>query len=173
MSDTGNAKEYNQELHAMKKKKPTSFCEIPSEENPAAAGVNKDAFYRHKGNFSWTGVTDQPYKTAGTEWSDVIRRVLIGAHGETTRFHVRYFEIAPGGRSSLEQHRHEHVVICVRGEGLMLSGKRRRKLKFMDTAYIAPGSVHRLSNPLEEPFGFLCIVNSRRDRPKIAGTPKS
>ncbi|MGC2063607.1 MAG: cupin domain-containing protein [Thermodesulfovibrionales bacterium] len=157
----------------MKKKESTSFCEIPLPKNTATAGANKDAFYRHKGNFTWTGVRDQTYKTAGTEWSNVMRRVLIGAHGESTRFHVRYFEIAPGGRSSLEQHRHEHVVICVRGEGMLLSGKTRKKLKFMDTAYIAPETVHRLSNPFQEPFGFLCIVNATRDRPKVLGRQKS
>lgn len=157
----------------MKKKKQASFCELPLQQNKGVQQANKDAFYRHKGNFTWTGVTDRPYKTAGTGWSDVMRRVLIGAHGESTRFHVRYFEIAPGGRSSLEQHRHEHVVICVRGEGMMVSGKKRRKLTFMDTAYIAPDTVHQLSNPFHEPFGFLCIVNARRDRPRVLVPRKS
>lgn len=156
-----------------KKKKSVSFCEIPLPGKPGAGGANKDAFYRHKGNFAWQGVTDQPYKKAGTGWSDVMRRVLIGAHGESTRFHVRYFEIAPGGRSSLEQHRHEHVVICVRGEGMMLLGRNRKKMKFMDTAYIGPETVHQLSNPFQEPFGFLCIVNARRDRPKKVDRRKS
>lgn len=153
----------------MKKKKTASFCDISPSQKSDVQHTNKDGFYRHKGNFTWTGVSDLPYKTAGTEWSDVMRRVLIGARGESTRFHVRYFEIAPGGRSSLEQHRHEHVVICVRGEGMMLSGKNRKKLKFMDTAYIAPETEHRLSNPFQEPFGFLCIVNAKRDRPRILG----
>lgn len=153
----------------MKRKKAVSFCEVPPPRESGARCTNKDAFYRHKGDFTWTGVRDQPYKKAGTEWSDVMRRVLIGARGESTRFHVRYFEIAPGGRSSLEQHRHEHVVICVRGEGMLLSGKTRRKLKFMDTSYIAPETAHRLSNPFRGPFGFLCIVNARRDRPRVLG----
>jgi len=157
----------------MKKKKPVSCCEIPLQQKSGGQKTNKDAFYRHRGDFTWMGVTDQPYKTAGTEWSDVMRRVLIGARGESTRFHVRYFEIAPGGRSSLEQHRHEHVVICVRGAGMMLSGRTRKKLKFMDTAYIAPETMHRLSNPFQEPFGFLCIVNARRDRPRILDLQKS
>jgi hypothetical protein len=56
---------------------------------------------------------------------------------------------------------------------MMLSGKSRKKLRFMDTAYIAPETVHRLSNPFSEPFGFLCIVNARRDRPRVLGREKS
>lgn len=151
----------------MKKKEPASFCEIPLPKKAVAAGPDKDAFYKHKGNFEWIGVKNQPYKTSGGEWADIIRRVLIGGRGESTKFHVRYFEIAPGGRSSLERHRHEHVVICVRGRGMVRAGKGRRKMAFMDTLYISPDSVHQLSNPFDEPFGFICIVNARRDRPKV------
>ena len=143
-----------------------SMCEINGKK-PAARRSNKTAFYRHKGNFEWSGVKDEAYKDKGVEWSNIIRRVLIGAHGESAKFHVRYFEILPKGNSSLELHRHEHVVIGVKGKGEVLTGKTKRTMGFMDTLYISPGTVHRLSNPYHEPFGFLCIVNSRRDRPKV------
>jgi ribulose-bisphosphate carboxylase large chain len=93
--------------------------------------------------------------------------VLIGAHGETTKFHVRYFEISQGGNSSFEKHRHEHVVICIRGRGALLFGKKKRPMEYLDTAYISPDTPHQLTNPYQEPFGFLCIVNAKRDRPKL------
>jgi quercetin dioxygenase-like cupin family protein len=143
-----------------------STCEIGGQKK-AVKKANKTALYRHKGNLRWKGVRDEPYKTEGEEWSNIVRRVLIGSHGESTKFHVRYFEIASGGCSSIERHRHEHVVICVRGEGIVQTGGKRSKMKFMDTLYISPDTVHRLSNPFEAPFGFLCIVNAKRDRPKI------
>jgi quercetin dioxygenase-like cupin family protein len=38
---------------------------------------------------------------------------------------------------------------------------------FMDTVYISPDTVHQLLNPFDAPFGFLCIVNARRDKPKV------
>jgi quercetin dioxygenase-like cupin family protein len=129
--------------------------------------ANRTALYRHKGNLTWQGVSNEPYKTEGDEWSNIVRKVLIGSRGESTKFHVRYFEIASGGCSSLERHRHEHVVICVRGEGIVQTEGKRSRMKFMDTLYISPYTVHRLSNPFEAPFGFLCIVNAKRDRPKI------
>jgi quercetin dioxygenase-like cupin family protein len=143
-----------------------SFCEIGSTKRHAKK-ANKTAIYRHKGNLRWQGVRDEPYKREGAEWSDIVRRVLIGSRGESTKFHVRYFEIASGGCSSLERHRHEHVVICVRGEGIVQTGKKKSKMEFMDTLYISPDTVHQLSNPFDAPFGFLCIVNAKRDRPKI------
>ena len=143
-----------------------SVCEINGKKSTTKRS-NKTIFYEHKGDFRWSGVKDEPYKNRGAEWSNIIRRVLIGSHGETTKFHVRYFEISANGNSSLELHRHEHVVICVKGKGVVLTGEKKRTMRFMDTVYISPNTVHQLSNPYQEPFGFLCIVNSRRDRPRV------
>lgn len=142
-------------------------CEIKSAMKSPAKKANKCALYRHKGNMTWRGVADEPYKTVTGGWADIIRRVLIGARGESAKFHVRYFEIAQGGASSLERHKHEHVVICVKGEGIVRTGKSRRKMGFMDVLYISPDTVHQLTNPFKVPFGFLCIVNARRDKPKV------
>ncbi len=158
----------------MKKKKPlhgTAFCEIASRKKTVKQ-ENRTVFYRHKGNCIWQGVRDETYKTSGDEWSEVIRRVIIGTKGESAKFHVRYFEIFPGGNSSLERHCHEHVVICVKGEGMVLTGKTKRKMKFMDTLYISPDTPHQLYNPFRNPFGFLCIVNAKRDRPKLIRTSR-
>lgn len=143
------------------------MCEIGGRQKKGSDSGNRTAVYRHKGDFSWKGVKDQPYKTETGEWSKIIRRVLIGAHGETAKFHVRYFEIGQGGASSYERHRHEHVVICVRGEGIVKTGKTKKKIGFMDTVYISPGVEHQLTNPFKGPFGFLCIVNAKRDRPVV------
>lgn len=151
----------------MKQKRDVSFCEMPGKKKPVRKGANRSAFYRHRGACRWEGIEDECYKAEGGSWADVVRRVLIGSHGESTRFHVRYFEISPGGFSSLERHRHEHVVICIRGEGIVRMGKRKRSMGFLDTVYIAPDIVHQLSNPFGAPFGFLCVVNSDRDRPVV------
>jgi ribulose-bisphosphate carboxylase large chain len=147
-----------------RKKKGQSFCSVSSQKKGAAK--NRNAFYRHKGNFRWQGISDAPYKNEGGDWSAISRRELIGSHGESTKFHVRYFEISPKGFSSPEQHGHEHVIICVKGSGMVLTGRTKRSMSFMDTIYIAPNTPHQLSNPYTEPFGFLCMVNARRDKPK-------
>ena len=144
-----------------------SACEIVPDRTHRRKTANRTAVYRHKGDFTWQGIKDELYKTEGSEWSKVIRRVLIGSHGESAKFHVRYFEILPGGSSSYEKHRHEHVVICVRGEGIVQTGRARKKMGFIDTVYISPETVHQLTNPFENPFGFLCIVNSKRDKPEV------
>ncbi len=134
---------------------------------------NKNRIFRFKGNFKWRGIRTEKYKQKNGGWSAIERNVLIGSHGESAKFHLRYFEIAPNGYSSFEKHKHEHVVICVRGKGKVLVGKKIQKLEFLDTLYIAPHTPHQLINPFNEPFGFFCIVNARRDRPKILKKSKN
>ena len=138
--------------------KETAGQEVPAE--------NKSRVYRYKNDFSWRGIEKEQYKRENGNWADIVRNTLIGGRGETTKFHLRYFEIAPNGHSSLETHRHEHVVIGIRGKGICVVGKSRFRIKFLDTLYIEPNMPHQLRNPFKEPFGFFCIVNAKRDRPK-------
>jgi S-methyl-1-thioxylulose 5-phosphate methylthiotransferase len=151
----------------MKGKSETSFCEMQRKKRAVRGRGNRSVLYRHKGGCRWEGIEDERYKVEDGGWADVVRRVLIGTHGESTKFHVRYFEISPGGFSSLERHGHEHVVICIRGGGIVRTGRRKRNMGFLDTLYISPDTVHQLSNPFDEPFGFLCVVNADRDRPVV------
>ena len=87
-----------------------------------------------------------------------------GSGGAPINFDVRYFELAPGGRTNFEQHRHAHVVIGLRGSGRVRLGRRWVRLRRHDTCYVAPETPHELHNDRRTPFGFLCIVDAARDR---------
>jgi ribulose-bisphosphate carboxylase large chain len=153
-----------------KKKIPLSSCDW---EKPASRSrtkinkKNKSKLYRFKGDFLWQGIKTEKYKSNLRGWAHVVRRTLIGAHGETSKFHLRYFEIAPRGYSSFEVHKHEHVVIGIRGKGICSIGKKKYPIGFLDILYIEPYAPHQLKNPFRKPFGFFCIVNAKRDKPKI------
>lgn len=149
-----------------------SSCEIGFS-GPSRKNRGKSAYYRHLGNFSWRGIRKEAYKSDDGSWSGIIRQVLIGSHGESANFHVRYFEISPGGYSSLESHDHEHVIICVKGKGIARTGRRKTGMGFMDTVFVASGIVHQLTNPFDAPFGFLCIVTAKRDKPRLVRTKSS
>jgi ribulose-bisphosphate carboxylase large chain len=160
----------------MAKKKITIICDWEKTVSPAYTSKkayidNKTKLYKYKGSFTWQGVKTERYKPTGKDWADIVRQTLIGNHRETTKFHLRYFEIAPCGYSSFEMHKHEHVVIGVRGKGICIVNKKTYKIGFLDTLYIQPYAPHRLNNPFNEPFGFFCIVNARRDKPKALGRP--
>ncbi len=135
--------------------------------HPPIAG-NHSKVIRHEGDFNWKDVPLEPYKETTETWKGITRRELSGKRGESQRFHVRYFEIAPGGYSTLEQHEHEHVVVPIRGRGEAQFGRYIYRVAFGDVVYIAPNDPHQFRNPpdAQEPFGFLCIVNAERDAPQ-------
>jgi quercetin dioxygenase-like cupin family protein len=146
-------------------KKQPLYCDFGS--HTITEKNNTSRLYKYKSNFTWKGIKTEHYKPSGTDWADIARQTLIGNHGESVKFHVRYFEIASGGYSNLEMHKHEHVVIGIRGKGICVTGKKKHILNFLDTLYIGPGIVHQLKNPYNGPFGFFCIVNAKRDKPNI------
>jgi ribulose-bisphosphate carboxylase large chain len=148
--------------------KGTLFCDF--EKETKIRQKNRNRFFSHKGDFSWQGIRTEKYKPEGKDWAFIIRKTLIGNHGESTKFHLRYFEIAPHGFSSFEIHTHEHVVIGIRGKGTCIAGKKKYTIGFLDTLYIRPKEPHQLKNPYKTPFGFFCIVNAKRDKPKILGS---
>lgn len=123
-------------------------------------------------DYRWQGVPLRAYKAAGAEaarFSGVTRQTLLG-EGEdeaALNFITRYFEIEPGGYSSLELHRHPHSVIVVRGRGRVLLGGVGHELEPLDVVYVSPETPHQFQ-AVDEPLGFLCIVDRDRDTPRPA-----
>jgi len=117
-------------------------------------------------DFQWANRESTPYKSADDlAFKDVRRVELVGKFGEQTRCDLRYFEVAPGGFTSLEKHLHTHIIIGARGTGLLTMGNERITLEPLDVVHLRPLEVHQLHNESREPFGFLCIVDHERDRP--------
>ncbi len=138
-----------------------SACELPSSGN-----VEARALIPALGNFHWKGREDQVYKaTHELDFRGVRRVELIGKNGEHCNFELRYFELQPGGYTSLEKHVHTHVLIGARGRGVVVTGDDRHEMRPDDVAYVASLQVHQLRNEGEVPFGFYCIVDRERDRP--------
>lgn len=144
-----------------------SSCEIGSRPSKPCAGSRVLHF---QDGCRWEGVPAAEYKGAADHWCGITRMTLVGEAGEATAFHLRYFEIAPNGFSSLEHHAHEHVVVVLRGQGQVQLGQQVHDLGYGDTVYVAPHEVHQFRNLSAEPFGFLCIVDARRDQPVTVGS---
>ncbi|GAB4184956.1 MAG: hypothetical protein Tsb002_08330 [Wenzhouxiangellaceae bacterium] len=100
------------------------------------------------------------------DFAGVSRWPLIGDGADATPFAMRYFELAPGGYTSLERHVHAHAVVVVRGLCQLRLGDRQQTLKPLDVAYIDRLETHQLHNAGDEPCGFFCIVDRWRDRPQ-------
>ncbi len=120
------------------------------------------------GDFNWEGVEARSYKKVApaATWHGVDRHLLIGESGEATPFQLRYFEIEPGGYTSHEKHAHQHAVVVLRGRGEVLLGERWQQVGFGDVVYVAPNDPHQFRTVGDAPFGFLCVVDANRDRPR-------
>ena len=134
---------------------------------PPIDGNHSKVIRKAPASFEWAGVALEQYKSDTDTWKGISRRELVGKRGETAKFHVRYFEIQPGGHSTLEKHEHEHVVIPMRGKGEAQAGCYIWTVAVGDVVYVSPSDPHQFRCPADakEPFGFLCIVNSERDKP--------
>jgi quercetin dioxygenase-like cupin family protein len=121
--------------------------------------------------FRWRGVEEKPYKPAvgperGMGFRGVTRMTLASPASIPSGFELRYFEIEPGGYSSLEKHGHVHFVVALRGKGRAVVGTEVVELEPFDAIYVAALTPHRWLNRGDEPFGFLCTVDADRDRPQ-------
>jgi quercetin dioxygenase-like cupin family protein len=119
--------------------------------------------------FRWDGVPVREYKSGDAPYQDVTRQTLLGEGPgeEPFTFITRYFEIQPGGYSTLERHRHPHAVVVLRGRGRVTLGERGYDLAPFDCVYVAPGVTHQFRATGDEPLGFLCTVDRVRDRPEV------
>ncbi|MDQ1349314.1 MAG: S-methyl-thioxylulose 5-phosphate methylthiotransferase [Acidobacteriota bacterium] len=123
-------------------------------------------------DYRWP-VALRPYKDGGELYREVTRQTLLGeGEGEEAlTFVTRYFEIAPGGFSTLEHHAHPHSVVILRGRGSVQLGERRFAVAAADCVYVAPHEVHQFHADRGEPLGFLCVVDRDRDRPVPVSEP--
>lgn len=119
---------------------------------------------RFKDDFRWEGIDVRGYKTGDTGFRDVSKQILFEGNDEL-QSEIRYFEILPAGFSSLEKHRHGHAVVIVRGSGMALVGERIYTIRPFDLVRVPGMTWHQFRAGADEPLGFICTVNCRRDRP--------
>jgi quercetin dioxygenase-like cupin family protein len=117
-------------------------------------------------HFRWQGARVQEYKTDSASFEGVVRQVLLGgaADDRSLNFELRYFEIASGGYTTLERHRHAHAVVVLRGRGSVILDSSVTPIQPHDCVYVAPEVVHQFRADRGEALGFLCVVDRVRDR---------
>ena len=121
---------------------------------------------RHKGDFHWEGVDVLAYKQEGSApFKDVTRQVLFDSADPPAQ--LRYFEVAPGGHTTLERHEHVHSVMVIRGRGQCLVGDNAYELGANDLVNVPPMTWHQFRAGPDGPLGFLCMVPADRDRPQL------
>jgi quercetin dioxygenase-like cupin family protein len=117
-------------------------------------------------DFRWEGVDVRAYKDEATApFRSVTRQVLASAPDLSGE--LRYFEVAPGGWTTLERHQHLHAVTILRGRGRALVGDEVIEVGPLDLVTVPAWAWHQFRACADEPLGFLCMVDATRDRPQL------
>jgi len=133
---------------------------------PDKVRKNRYPLRRSEGQGRWAGVEVMPYKEDERALFKSITRQVLFSDPEM-QGELRYFEVAPGGYSTLERHEHMHGVMVLHGHGHCLVGRRVRRIAPYDLVTVPPWTWHQFRAGADEPLGFLCLVNAQRDRPLV------
>jgi len=118
------------------------------------------------GDYRWDAVELLRYKEEGSApFKDITRQVLFAPPDQATE--LRYFEIAPGGYSTLERHQHTHAVLILRGRGTVRIGTETQPIGERDLVTVDPLVWHQFHAAPDSALGFLCLVSKERDRPQL------
>jgi mannose-6-phosphate isomerase-like protein (cupin superfamily) len=139
------------------------------ETRPAGAPQDEVQRIPHRAatdEFGWDKVELRPYKEDERAlYKAITRQVLFSDPNMAGE--LRYFEVAPGGFSTLERHEHMHGVLILRGSGHCLVGDEVKSLDTRDLVTVPPMTWHQFRASKGEPLGFLCMVNAERDKPQL------
>lgn len=123
---------------------------------------------RHFKGFNWDDVDILAYKEGGP-YKNVTRQVLFEGQDDLP-VQWRYFEVSPGGHSTLERHAHLHNVLILRGRGGCLVGGQVHEIGEHDLIHVPRLSWHQFRAAEDAPLGFLCLVAAMRDKPQLPST---
>jgi quercetin dioxygenase-like cupin family protein len=118
------------------------------------------------GDFRWNAVDLLRYKQEGSApFQDITRQVLFSQPDQACE--LRYFEVAPGGYSTLERHEHTHAVLILRGHGSVRLGESVQPVAERDLVTVDRLTWHQFHAAADAPLGFLCLVSKERDKPQL------
>lgn len=121
---------------------------------------------REAEDYRWAGVDVRLYKDENAAPFKAVSRQTLFSDARLAG-ELRYFEVEPGGYSTLERHEHVHAVMILRGHGEVLVGGTVHQVKPHDLITIPPWAWHQFRPAAAETLGFLCLVNAERDRPQL------
>ena len=98
----------------------------------------------------------KPVELEGAE--GVRMRTLVGPDDGANIFHMRQFEVAPGGQTPHHRHDYEHEVLVLRGTGLVTGEQGEQPCGPGDVVWMPPNEPHQFRNTGSEPLEFICLI---------------
>ena len=85
-------------------------------------------------------------------------RMLIGPDDGAGNFHMRHFEVEPGGHTPHHSHDYEHEILVLNGQGIAKSTKGERPFKESDVIFVPANETHQFLNTGDTPLKFICLI---------------
>src|SRR5947207_3116304 len=90
-------------------------------------------------------------------------RMLVGPNDGAANFHMRHFEVAPGGFTPHHQHDYEHEILILKGAGFAQSATGEQYFKAGDVIWVPANEMHQFRNPGPDPLEFICLIPAPKD----------
>lgn len=90
-------------------------------------------------------------------------RMLIGPQDGAKNFHMRHFEVEPGGYTPHHQHNYEHEILILKGEGVAQSEQGERSFRAGDVIWVPANEMHQFRNTGTVPLEFICLIPAPQD----------
>ncbi len=93
----------------------------------------------------------------------VVFRKLIAENVDAPNFHMRLFDVAPGGNTPKHTHDWEHDVYVVGGRGKIVLRDRDVPLAEGDAVFVEPNELHQFVNDGDSLLRIICVVPRPED----------
>ncbi len=106
-----------------------------------------------------TSITDHEQNDLYLDGAKHVRmRMLIGPDQGAGTFHMRHFELRPGGHTPHHQHDYEHEALILKGRGTMKGPEGDRPFQAGDVVWIPANEKHQFLNTSDEPVELICLI---------------
>ena len=111
-----------------------------------------------------TKIDDHEQNKVVMEGADQVQmRMLIGPSEGAGIFHMRHFEVAPGGHTPHHTHDYEHEVLILKGRGMVKGAEGERPCSAGDVVWMPPNEKHQFVCAGQEPLEFICLIPAPED----------
>ena len=90
-------------------------------------------------------------------------RMLCGPVEGAANFHMRHFEVEPGGYTPHHQHDYEHEILILKGKGVAQSEQGEREFAAGDVIWVPANEMHQFRNAGDVPLEFICLIPAPED----------
>jgi len=85
-------------------------------------------------------------------------RQLLAENVDAKKFHMRMFEVQPGGHTPFHTHDWEHEAFILQGTGKLVSEQGDKPFEAGDAIWVPPNEKHQFKNDGSEVVRFLCLI---------------